>query len=38
VLDFVPFAELADLPIAMTAHVVVNAADSVSTQRQYPRP
>ena len=25
--DFVPFAALADLPIAMTAHVVVNAAD-----------
>jgi len=25
--DFVPFAELADLPIAMTAHVVVNAVD-----------
>jgi beta-N-acetylhexosaminidase len=27
--DFVPFAELADLPIAMTAHVIVNAVDSV---------
>jgi beta-N-acetylhexosaminidase len=27
--DFVPFAELADLPIAMTAHVVVNAVDRV---------
>ncbi len=26
--DFVPFAELADLPIAMTAHVIVNAVDS----------
>ncbi|MEJ0012622.1 MAG: beta-N-acetylhexosaminidase [Bauldia sp.] len=25
--DFVPFAELADLPIAMTAHLVVNAVD-----------
>ena len=25
--DFVPFAELADLPIGMTAHVVVNAVD-----------
>ncbi|HVY18919.1 MAG TPA: beta-N-acetylhexosaminidase [Bauldia sp.] len=25
--DFVPFAELADLPAAMTAHVVVNAID-----------
>jgi beta-N-acetylhexosaminidase len=25
--DFVPFAELADLPAAMTAHVVVNAVD-----------
>lgn len=26
--DFVPFAKLADLPIAMTAHVIVNAVDS----------
>ena len=26
--DFVPFEELADLPIAMTAHVVVSAVDS----------
>jgi beta-N-acetylhexosaminidase len=25
--DFVPFGELADLPVAMTAHVVVNAVD-----------
>jgi len=25
--DFVPFAELADLPMAMTAHVIVNAVD-----------
>jgi beta-N-acetylhexosaminidase len=25
--DFVPFAKLADLPVAMTAHVVVNAVD-----------
>jgi beta-N-acetylhexosaminidase len=25
--DFVPFARLADLPLAMTAHVVVNAVD-----------
>ena len=27
--DFVPFAALADLPAAMTAHVIVNAVDSV---------